>query len=82
VNTSNRLAMLAAISAGLIGGFEISSGSLLARNGVKRVWHPWDDEQLSKSQRSGKTPGECQWMRKVQWETRNNTSDPPKERSK
>lgn len=59
-------AMLSAMSIGTTGS-DFSRENTV-HNGVERPWHPWDNVNLSKSERKGKSYEELQALRKQRYE--------------
>lgn len=65
-NSKYGRALLAATLLGAVGP-KIPDDRL--HNGVERVRNPWDDVNLTKAERKGKTYAELQALRREKWET-------------
>lgn len=66
---ANVATLMAAISYGMLNGYEFGAYDNCIHNGVSREHHPWDKINLTKAERRGKTYEELQEMRKQRWES-------------
>lgn len=65
--TKEKAGVLAAITYGLLNGLPMDDNYNLLKNGVIRNNNVWDNIQLTKSERKGKTTEEIQALRKAKY---------------